>query len=122
MKALGIRADVTVAADIDRLVSETARTFRRIDVLVNNAGGARAAEDDDSWQAAYEVNLLAAVRASRAVAPHMRAAGGGSIIHIASIWGREGGGAATYNAMKAAMISHAKNLALALAPDGIRVN
>jgi 3-oxoacyl-[acyl-carrier protein] reductase len=52
----------------------------------------------------------------------MQAAGGGSIIHIVSIWGREAGGGLIYNAYKSAMISHAKNLALQLAPLGIRVN
>lgn len=52
----------------------------------------------------------------------MRDQGGGSIVHIVSIWGREAGGGLIYNAYKAAMVSHAKNLALQLAPDGIRVN
>jgi len=120
--ALGIQADVTVAEDVERLVSETVARWGRIDVLVNNAGGSRPGDDDESWQGGYEVNLLAAVRACRAVVPHMRAAGGGSIIHIASIYGREAGGGLIYNAMKSAMVSHAKNLALQLAPDGIRVN
>ena len=67
------------------------------------------------------MNILAAVRATRAAVPHMRESGGGSIVHIASIWGREAGGATTYNAMKAAMVSHAKAMALELAPK-IRVN
>ena len=62
------------------------------------------------------------VRATRAVVPHMRRQGGGTIVHVASIWGREAGGGIPYNAMKAAMISHAKNAALALAKDNIRVN
>ena len=66
--------------------------------------------------------MMAAVRACRLAVPEMRAAGGGSIVHIASIWGREAGGLPTYNAVKAAMISHAKQLALQLAPDNIRVN
>ncbi len=122
VRTLGLQADVTVAADVERLVAETARELGRVDVLVNNAGGARAENDDAAWDDAYQRNLLAAVRASRAVVPHMRQQGGGSIIHIVSIWGREAGGAITYNALKSAMVSHAKNLALQLAPDGIRVN
>jgi 3-oxoacyl-[acyl-carrier protein] reductase len=52
----------------------------------------------------------------------MRARGGGSIIHITSIYGREAGGGGPYNAMKSAMNSHAKSLAVQLAPEGIRVN
>src|SRR5207253_4648593 len=113
--ALAVSADVTVAADIDRLISTAVDRFGRLDVLVNNAGGGRPGDDDAAWQGGYDLNLLAATRASRAVIPHMRAAGGGSIIHIVSIWGREAGGGLIYNAMKAAMISHAKNLALQLA-------
>ncbi len=122
VRALGVQADVTVAADVDRLVDEAVKAYGRVDVLVNNAGGGRAGDDDADWQAGHEINLLAAVRASRAVTPYMRSQGGGSIVHIVSIWGREAGGALIYNAYKAAMISHAKNLALQLAPDGIRVN
>ena len=52
----------------------------------------------------------------------MRDAGGGSIVHLSSIYGREAGGRPGYNAMKAALISHAKAMAIELAPDNIRVN
>jgi len=122
VRALGVVADLTKAEDVERLVAEAARTFGRIDVLVNNVGGSWAGDEDEAWNATYEANILAAVRATRAVTPHMRQAGGGSIVHIASVWGREAGGGAPYNAMKAAMVSHAKNMALALARDKIRVN
>jgi len=124
--ALGVRtavivADVTASADVDRMVAETVRQLGRVDILVNNAGGSFP-DDDDGWHAAYRANIEAAVRGTRAVVPHMRAQGGGVIVHVASIWGREAGGGLPYNAMKAAMISHAKNAALTLAKDGIRVN
>ena len=124
--ALGVRtaaivADVTVAADVERMVEEAVRLFGRVDVLVNNAGGSFP-DDDEGWQAAFHANIEAAVRATRAVVPHLRAQGGGAIVHVASIWGREAGGGLPYNAMKAAMISHAKNAALTLAKDNIRVN
>ena len=124
--ALGVRsaaivADVTSAADVERMVAGTASALGRIDILVNNAGGSFP-DDDEGWQNAFAANIEAAVRTTRAVVPHMRAQGGGSIIHVASIWGREAGGALPYNAMKAAMISHAKNSALTLAKDDIRVN
>jgi 3-oxoacyl-[acyl-carrier protein] reductase len=126
VEALGVRAvpvvaDVMLAADIDRMVAEAVRALGRLDILVNNAGGSFP-DDDAGWQSAFAANIEAAVRATRAAVPHMRAQGGGVIIHIASIWGREAGGALPYNAMKAAMISHAKNSALALAKDNIRVN
>ena len=106
--ALGVVADITKADDIDRLVAETVARFGRLHILVNNAGGGSRENTDEAWDAAYRMNILAAVRATRAAAPHMQASGGGSIVHIASIWGRESGGAATYNAMKSAMVSHAK--------------
>jgi len=122
VRALGVVVDLTKGEDIERLVAETAAAFGRIDVLVNSVGGSWAGDEDEAWNATYEANILAAVRATRAVVPHMRRAGGGSIVHIASIWGRESGGPIPYNAMKAAMISHAKNMALALARDNIRVN
>jgi len=114
-------ADVTVAAEVDRMVQDCVRLLGRLDILVNNAGGSFP-DDDDGWTAAYRANIEAAVRATRAAVPYMREQGGGAVIHIASIWGREAGGGLPYNAMKAAMISHAKNSALALAKDNIRVN
>jgi 3-oxoacyl-[acyl-carrier protein] reductase len=110
-----------------RVVEETVRSFGRIDILVNNAGGARTAgpfleTPDAAWHDAAELNLMAAVRMIRLVVPEMRKAGGGAIVNIASIWGRESGGTATYNAVKAAEISLAKSLATELASLNIRVN
>jgi len=120
-RATAIVADVTVAADIERMTEEAVRTLGRIDILVNNAGGSFP-DDDEGWVLAFRANIEAAVRGTRAAVPHMRRQGGGAIVHIASIWGREAGGGLPYNAMKAAMISHSKNSALALAKDNIRVN
>jgi len=122
VETLGVVADVTQPEDVQRLVDAAIQRFGRIDVLVNNAGGALPGDDEAAWEQSYRVNLLSAVMATRAVVPHMREQGGGCIIHITSISGRESGGPATYNAMKAALISHAKQMALALAGDKIRVN
>jgi 3-oxoacyl-[acyl-carrier protein] reductase len=121
VRTAAITADVTRADDVTRMVDEAVARLGRLDILVNKAGGSFP-DDDEGWQNAFRANIEAAVRATRAAVPHMRAAGGGSIVHIASIWGREAGGGIPYNAMKAAMISHAKNSALSLAPDHIRVN
>jgi len=126
-KLVAVAADVTRPEDIARLVEETMRAFGRIDILVNNAGGARTAgpfleTSDEAWQAAVDLNVMAAVRLSRLVVPEMQKVGGGVIINISSIWGREAGGTATYNAVKAAEISVAKSLARELAPWHIRVN
>src|SRR5208337_1412410 len=112
-KVLAIAADIGKPEDPNRVVEETVRTFGRIDILVNNAGGARTAGPfletaDPAWQTAVDLNVMAAVRFSRLVVPEMRKVGGGVIINISSIWGRETGGTATYNAVKAAEISLAK--------------
>lgn len=126
-KVLAIAADVGRPEDSGRVVEETVRAFGRIDILVNNAGGARTAGPfletaDTAWQTAVDLNVMAAVRFSRLVVPEMQKVGGGVIINIASIWGRETGGTTTYNALKAAEISLAKSLARELAPLNIRVN
>jgi len=119
-------ADVTDASQTAGWVAKTAGEFGAIDILVNNAGAAKpgglAETSDDEWRAMFELNTFAAVRLARLCAPHMEKRGGGSIINIASIWGREAGGLLTYNASKAAMISATKMLARELAPKNIRVN
>ena len=122
VRTLAVAVDVTRREGVETLVQRAADAFGRIDVLVNNVGGSFPGDEDDAWDASYRANLLAAVRTTRLVAPYMRRQGGGSIVHVASIWGREAGGAPTYNALKAALISHAKSMALALAPYNIRVN
>ena len=119
---LAVVADMTVAADAERLVSETVATFGRLDILVNSMGGYRPGEEDEAWDDTFRANFLSAARATRLAVAEMRRQGGGAIVHVASIWGRESGGAPTYNTMKAALISHAKAMALALAPENIRVN
>ena len=118
--ALGVVADVERAEDIERLVAQTVDRFGGLDILVNNAGGRAREDTDEVWDMTYQSNVLAAVRATRAAEPHLRATKG-CVVHIASIFGREAGGTPAYNAMKAAMISHAKATALALAPE-VRVN
>ena len=122
VSTFGLALDVTEEGAIETFVEKAAMELGRVDILVNNVGGARHVDEDEAWREANEVNVIAAVRASRAVMPYMRAHHSGSIIHIASIYGRESGGSLPYNSAKAAMISHAKNLALQLAADGIRVN
>ena len=97
--------------------------FGGIDVLVNNPSGFGMADDDAGWAAGFNVDMMAAVRASWQVVPWMAARGGGAIVHIASISGMEGSTRSIpYAAVKAAMISHSKSLALSLASKNIRVN
>ena len=125
-KALAVHADVATVEGAERVVAEALKTFGRIDVLVNNVGKAGGGDivstPDAEWQSAIDQTLFPAIRMSRLVVPHMRTAGGGAVIMIASIWGRESGGRMTYNAVKAAEISLAKAMAQQLAADNIRVN
>lgn len=122
VQAIGVVADLATPEGPERVVAAARESFGRVDALVNNVGGAFPGADDAAWMNSWNANMMAAVRCSRLVVPEMRAAGGGAIVHISSIWGREAGGVPTYNAVKAAMISHAKALALELAREGIRVN
>ena len=123
---VGAEADLTTASGVETVIDQVLNAFGGIDILVNNVGKAGGGGLDETtdldWQAALDATLYPAIRASRLAAPHMRARGGGVIIMIASIWGRESGGRMTYNAVKAAEISLAKSLAGQLAKNNIRVN
>ena len=125
-RVLAVAADVSTEAGAADVVARTLDRFGRLDVLVNNVGKAGGADivstTDADWQSALDQTLFPAIRMSRLAVPHMRAAGGGVILMIASIWGRESGGRMTYNAVKAAEISLAKAMAQQLAADNIRVN
>jgi 3-oxoacyl-[acyl-carrier protein] reductase len=123
---LAVQADVSTADGIALVIERTVERFGGLDILVNNVGRAGGTDilhtTDAEWQAAFDETLFPAIRASRLAVPHMKPRGGGAIIMIASIWGRESGGRMTYNAVKAAEISLAKSLAQQLAPLNIRVN
>jgi len=125
-RVLAVQADLTRVDGVGAVIDRTVATFGGIDVLVNNVGiaggGGLLDTPDEEWQAAVDQTLVPAVRASRLVVPHMKQRGGGAIIIIASIFGREAGGRMTYNAVKAAEISLAKSLAQQLASSNIRVN
>ena len=121
-----ITADVSQPEGVQTLIDGAVARFGGIDILVNNVGLGRGAglvdTSDEEWHEAIDQTLLPAVRASRLAVPHMQRRGGGSIIIVASIFGREAGGRMTYNVVKAAEISLAKSLAQQLASSNIRVN
>jgi 3-oxoacyl-[acyl-carrier protein] reductase len=123
---LPVVADLATSDGIESVVMRTVDAFGGIDILVNNVGLARGAgigdTGDAEWREAFDQTLFPAIRASRLAVPLMRQRGGGAIVIIASIWGRESGGRMTYNAVKAAEISLAKSMARELARDNIRVN
>ena len=122
---VAINADVAVAADVARVVETTVERFGGLDILVNNVGlgrgGSLEETADEVWTEALDQTLHPTIRASRFAVPHLRRRGGGAIVIISSIFGREAGGRMTYNVVKAAEISLGKALAQQLARDGIRV-
>jgi 3-oxoacyl-[acyl-carrier protein] reductase len=119
---LTVAGDLTQETACLHLVDAAVEHFGRVDALVTSLHFSAPGFDDAALRQSFEVLLLPAVRLARLVAPHMREAGGGSIVHLSSIWGKEAGGQPSYNAMKAALISEAKAMARDFAPDGIRVN
>jgi 3-oxoacyl-[acyl-carrier protein] reductase len=117
------RCDLSDAQDITTYVAGAAETLGGIDVLVNNASGYGFSDDDDSWVRGFEVDLMAAVRTSRAALPHLEASPHASILHTSSIAAfhpRRNG--APYAAVKAALSQYTTSQALALAGKRIRVN
>ncbi len=122
VRVLAFPCDLTKADDAQRLVSAAVDRFGRIDALVNSIHFSALGDEDAVWEQSFEILFLPAARLTRLAVPHLREAGGGAVVHLASVWGREAGGLPGYNAMKAALISHAKAMATQLAPDRIRVN
>lgn len=119
--------DVTDLAALEGLIAATTGRFGGLDILISNAGashgGGIEATTEEEWMTAINLNLLANARLARLVTPVLRARGGGSIVFIASIYGREvGGPRVSYNATKSGIIAMSKHMARELAPDNIRVN
>jgi 3-oxoacyl-[acyl-carrier protein] reductase len=115
--------DVGDATSLAAFLDAANTSLGGIDVLVNNPSGFGMSDDEAGWKAGFDVDMMAAVRATQQVTPWIAARGGGTIVHISSISGMEGTTRAIpYAAMKAAMISHSKSMALTLAPKNIRVN
>ena len=123
---VAIAADVTTAEGASAAVDGCVNAFGGIDVVVANVGKSFAREasamDDADFAKSLDMNLWSTTRVVQRAAPHLIARGGGSITMIASIWGREAGGAPGYNVAKAGVIALAKALARDYAAHGIRVN
>jgi NAD(P)-dependent dehydrogenase (short-subunit alcohol dehydrogenase family) len=126
-RAWAYRADVTDSAKMQRLVDDAMQRWKRIDVLINNAG----VDDDtpfleireENWDRILNTNLRAPFILSQKVAREMVKTGGGVILHNASIDALGGDGTyASYNAAKAGLIGLNRTMAMELAPHGIRVN
>jgi 3-oxoacyl-[acyl-carrier protein] reductase len=122
-----VQADLTRAGEPQRVVQEVLDRHGRLDVLVNNVGGTEIRKledlDDSDWQASFELNLMSAIRATRAALPAMRARGTGTIVNVSSTAAkRPSSSMPDYSVMKAAMLSFSRLVADLYAKDGVRCN
>ncbi len=123
---LFVRTDLTVEADLDRLVEATIAEFGGVDAFVH---GAAIFDDDlfgtshELWHRALDVNLVSAALLTGKIAPHMAGRGGGSITYVASVSAKlSQPNRLVYSVTKAALIALARNGSQQLAPQRIRVN
>ena len=116
----GVQADVTIAADVGRLVDGAGS----VDVLVNNAGGGMADDlleiSEEEWDTDVEVNLKSAFLCSKAVLPGMIERGSGVILNISSVNGMAFFANEPYSAAKAGLISLTRSMAVRYGKHGIR--
>jgi NAD(P)-dependent dehydrogenase (short-subunit alcohol dehydrogenase family) len=124
---LHVAADLTEPGTMEELIGAAVGAFGRVDCLVNNVGGTaiRKLEDltDEDWQASFQLNLMSAVRATRAALPRMKERGSGSIVNVSSTAAkRPSAGMPDYSVMKAAMLSYSRLVADLYAKDGVRCN
>ena len=123
-----VEADVSDAADVERMVAATVDSYGRIDVLFNNAGIEGPSVTlleygEDDWARVIAVNLTAVYRAMRAAIPHMIEQGGGVILSTASVAGLVGlARSSAYSAAKAGVIGLTRTVALEYGPQNIRAN
>jgi len=129
-KATFIAADVRSSTQVEALYAGALKAFGKVNVLYNNAGVSPGDDDgvvntaDEIWDLVLEINVKGVARCCRAGIPHLREAGGGSIINVASFVATVG--AATpqiaYTASKGAVLSMTREIAVIHAREGIRAN
>jgi NAD(P)-dependent dehydrogenase (short-subunit alcohol dehydrogenase family) len=124
---LALPADVTVAADCERLVEAVLARWNRVDILLNNAGGAAAGGfadvADEAWQADWDVKVMGAVRMMRLVLPHMQRQRDGRIVNITTVNGKAPRPRSLPTSItRAAGINLTKSVAGEYAADNVRIN
>ena len=122
VKVFSQAVDVGDGAALKAFVAASAEALGGIDILVSNPSGGNGT-DEKAWKANFEVDLMGAVRSVDAAIPHLVKSGTGSVIFIGTTAAVETFmGPTSYNAIKAALITHANGLSQALGPKGVRVN
>ena len=129
-RTLGLQVDVSSESDVNRMAAESAKAFGRIDILVNNAAVFSSLKlkpfeqiGVDEWRKVMDVNIMGVALCCRACVPHMRKAGGGRIINLASGAPLKGvPHFLHYISSKGAVIAMTRGLARELGKDGITVN
>lgn len=120
-------ADVSRAADCERVVNAVVAQWGGVDILLNNAGTSAAASfekvDDEAWQSDWDLKVMGAVRMSRLVIPHMKKRGGGRIVNITTVGGKAPAPRSLPTTVtRAAGLNLTKSLSKEYAADNIRVN
>ena len=130
-QALAVTGDVAVEADVRRMIEETVARFGALHVLYNNAGVLWKDRDrsvleteDGWWERVMAINLKSVFWVTKHGVPHLRRAGGGSIVNVGSVSALVGFTRAqdAYTSAKGALISLTKSLAIQFAKDRIRCN
>jgi len=121
------QCDVADAAQVQAVIADILRTYRRIDALVNCAGiayiGLFTDITEDEWDRLFAVNVRSAFSVTKAVLPGMISRQTGAVVNVSSMWGEVGASCeVAYSATKAALIGLTKALAKEVGPSGVRVN
>jgi 3-oxoacyl-[acyl-carrier protein] reductase len=126
-KALSISVDVANQKQVQVMVDQVFKAWKRIDILINNAGFDRPAHllkmKEEDWEAVLGVHLKGTLNCIQAVAPHMIENGYGKIINMSSVWGKSGAvSEVSYSTAKAGIIGLTKSVARELGRYQINVN
>ena len=127
-EAFGVKVNVAIEEDVQKMITDTVAKFGRIDILVNNAGvgdnmQAASNVEDAVWQRVLDINVTGVMRTMRQVLPLFVENGGGTIVNMASIAGLTGGrGGLAYTTAKHAVVGMTKNIASHYGPQNIRCN
>jgi 3-oxoacyl-[acyl-carrier protein] reductase len=122
-RVIGEAVDVADGAALTEWVGRAAAELGGLDIVVSNVSALAIGPDEANWRASFDVDLMHTVRLVNAAMPHLERSQAGAVIVVSSVSGREiDFAAASYGAIKAALIHYAQGLAYELAPKGIRAN